>query len=429
MNRRGRQGFAFARLLSSAVISQALLSAGNFIIGLILIRNTSDVQYGYYVLAFSAILLLISLQNAFFNPPLSIRLPKLDKKERSELIGGLYREQVRLFPVVGIIVVLIAIALWYMGILNSDTGPLLIAAVVAILAILHREYFRKVLFAHRRPQNVLHTDIFYVLLAVLGVYLATFTSAPAVTAVAALCFAAIVSSILLFRTLHRFEPWDSQGAKGILREIAPLATWSTAGAGIHWSFNQGYIYLVASILGVTAVSAIAATRILMMPMNLLSTGIGSLMLPLASKWLHEHGTRQVWRRLLLFSLGLATMTLIYLAILWWMRDWVFGTMLKKDFAQRDELLMLWGAIIVVVVIRDQLVYLLAAQGRFQTLTLFTLVCAVISLIASYAGMLQFGVSGALVGILLGEVISVLGIIAFSLRSIQTPVIEPARSTA
>ena len=424
-----RRGIALARLLSSAVISQALLSAGNFIIGLILIRNTSDVQYGYYVLVFSAILLLTSLHNAFFNPSLSTRLPKLDKKERSELIGGLYRAQLRLFPIFGVIVVLIAIALWYMGILNSDTGPLLVAAVIAILAILHREYFRKVLFAHRRPQNVLHTDIFYVLFAVLGVYFATFTSAPAVVAVIALCFAAIVSSILLFRTLHRYEPWDNQGVKGILREIAPLAAWSTAGAGIHWSFSQGYIYLVASTLGVTAVSAVAATRILMTPMNLLSIGIGSLMLPLASKWLHEHGTREVWRRLLLFSLGLATMTLIYLAILWWMRDWVFGTMLKKDFAQRDELLMFWGAIVLVVVIRDQLVYLLAAQSRFQTLTLFTLVCAVISLIASYIGMLQFGVSGALIGMLIGEVINLLGIVILSMRSTQTLLSETVRSTA
>ncbi len=429
MTLRRHRGFAFARLLSSAVSSQALLSAGNFIIGLILIRNTSNIQYGYYVLVFSAIMLLISLQNAFFRPQLAIRFPRLDQSGRGELVGGLYREQRRLLPSLGVVIMFVDIALWYAGVLNSTTGPLVLAAVIAILAILYREYFRMVLFAHRRPQNVLHTDIFYVVFAVIGVYIATFTSAPALTAVMALCFAAVVSDILIFRTLRRIEPWNIQGAPGILREIAPLSTWSTAGAGIHWMFSQGYIYLVASTLGVTAVSAIAATRILMMPMNLLSTGIGSLMLPLASNWLHHHGARLVWQRLMLFALGMAVITVCYFAVLWWLRDWIFSVVLKKQFAQRDALLMLWGAAILVIVVRDQLIYLLAAQGRFRTMSSFTFVCAVISLITSYTAMLRFGVTGALIGVLIGELINLSGIVILSLRSIQSPITEPLRSTA
>lgn len=429
MSSHRHRGFAFARLLSSAVSSQALLSAGNFIIGLILIRNTSNTQYGYYVLVFSAIMLSIGLQNAFFRPQLAIRFPRLDQTGRGELVGGLYREQRRLLPPLGVVIMIVAIALWYAGVLNSTTGPLVPAAVIAILANLYREYFRMVLFAHRRPQNVLHTDIFYVVFAVIGVYIATFTSAPAVTAVMALCFAAVVSDILLFRTLHRTEPWNIEGAQGILREIAPLSIWSTAGAGIHWLFSQGYIYLVASTLGVTAVSAIAATRILMMPMNLLSTGIGSLMLPLASNWLHHHGARRVWQRLMLFALGMAVTTLCYFAVLWWLRDWIFAVVLKKQFAERDTLIMLWAAVILVIVVRDQLVYLLAAQGRFRTLSSFTFICAVISLITIYTAMLRFGVTGALIGVLIGEFINLSGIVIISIRSTQAPLTEPLRSTA
>ena len=136
-------------------------------IGLILIRNTSNIQYGYYVLVFSAIVLLMSLQNAFFRPQLAIRFPRLDQSGRGELVGGLYREQRRLLPPLGIVIMIAATALWYAGVLNSTTGPLVLAAVIAILAILYREYFRMVLFAHRRPQNVLHTDIFYVVFAVI----------------------------------------------------------------------------------------------------------------------------------------------------------------------------------------------------------------------------------------------------------------------
>jgi O-antigen/teichoic acid export membrane protein len=417
---RRRRHFAFARLLSSAVVSQAVLSAASFAVGLILIRNTTDVQFGYYILASSAILLLVSLQSAFFNPPLAIRLTRLDRLGRGELVGGLYREQRRLLPAFGAIAVVIALGLWYAQLLDAHTGPLALATVAASLAILHREYFRMVLFAHRRPYDVLRTDVFHVVLVVAGVLVATYTPVPAVAAVLALSLAAVASGILLSQTLHRHEPWDIRGTQGILREIAPLALWSTAGAAVHWSFSQGYIYLVAGTLDVAAVAAIAATRLLLMPVNLLSTGIGSLMLPLASGWLHQHGTRLLWRRLWLLALGLAVVTLCYFAVLWFLRDWIFAVVLKKQFAQRDALLMLWGAIFLVMAVRGQLVYLLAAQGRFRVLTFLALASAVIALTAGYWGMLQFGVAGALMGILIGESINLAGIVIVSLRKRQRP---------
>jgi O-antigen/teichoic acid export membrane protein len=413
-DRRARQ-VAFARLLSSAVFSQALLSAASFAVGLILIRNTTDVQYGYYILASSAILLLVSLQNAFFKPPLAIRLTRLDRLGRSDLVGGLYREQRRILPAAGGIGLIITLALWYAHVLDAVTGPLVLATIAAATAILHREYFRIVLLAHRRPHDVLRTDVFYVVLMVAGVLIAILTPVPAVTAVFTLSLAAVASGVLMSRALYRYEPWNIQGTQGILGEIAPLAAWSTAGAAIHWTFSQGYMYLVAGTLDVAAVAAIAAVRLLMMPVNLLSTGIGSLMLPLASGWLHQHGARLLLRRLGMFALGLAAATLCYIAILWWLRDWIFAVVLKKQFVQRDALLILWSAIFLVIVIRDQLIYLLAAQGRFRVMTLLTLASAVISLTASYWGMLRFGVTGALAGMLVGELINTIGVGILSFR--------------
>lgn len=417
MSDRSRRNFAFARLLSTAVISQALLSAANFAIGLILIRSTTDDQYGYFILASNAILLLVSLQTGFFNPPLAARINQLDRRGRGELVGGLYRAQYRILSAVGGIAILVALGLWYTHVLDAHAGPLVLVTVVAALAILHREYFRMVLFAHRRPQDVLRTDVLYVVLMVAGVFVAILTPAPAVTAVFALSLAAVASGILLSQALRRHEPWNTGGAQGILREIAPLAVWPTAGAAIHWTFSQGYIYIVAGTLDVAAVAAIAATRLLLMPVNLVSTGIGSLMLPLASGWLHKYGAPLLWRRLCLLALGLAAATLCYFAILWLLRDWIFAVVLKKQFAQRDELLMLWGAIFLVMVVRNQLFYLLAAQGRFRALTSLTLVSAVISLAASYWGMLRFGVAGALAGLLIGELISVIGTVILSFRNV------------
>ena len=263
MSDQSRRHVAFARLLSSAVVSQALLSAASFVIGLILIRSTTDAQYGYYVLAANAVLLLVSLQNAVCSPPLATRFSLLDRHGRGLLVGGLYRGQRRILPAAGAISVVVALGLWSLQVLDADTGPLVLATVAAALAILHREYFRIVLYAHRRPHEVLRIDVFYVVLMVAGVVVATLTATPAVTAVLTLGLAAAISGFLLARALRRHEPWNADARPSLLREIAPLAMWTTAGAAIHWTFSQGYIYLVAGTLDVAAVAALAANACIM----------------------------------------------------------------------------------------------------------------------------------------------------------------------
>lgn len=413
---RQRRGIAFARLLSSAVFSQALLSAASFIIGLLFIRNTNDLQYAHYILASSAILLLVSLQNAFFNPPLAIRLTRLDQAGRSALIGGLHREQKRLLIIgSGALGVIIA-GLWFGSVLDTGTSFLVIVSLITACAMLHREYYRMVLFAYRHSHDVLRTDIYYVLLIVAGALVATRTSAATTGTLMALALAALISGWLLARSLDMHEPMNPQGAPGILHDIAPLSMWSTSGAAVHWAFSQGYLYLVAATLDVQAVAAIAATRLLLMPVNLLSSGIGAMMLPLASGWLHRYSSTLVLRRLCLFALGLVVATLSYFACIWWLRDWLFLAVLKKQFAQRDALLLLWGAVFLVMVIRDQLVYLPAAQGRFRALTLLALASACISLVISYGSMRYFGISGALLGLLIGEMINLSGIMVLSFRT-------------
>ncbi len=409
-----------ARLLSSAVLSQALLSAASFAVGLLLIRHTAAAQYGYYILATNAIALLASLQNAFFGPSLAMRLNRLDLAGRTQLVGGLYAGQRQLLRIGAVVLLALAAALWAAGVLDAQTGPLVITTALVASALLLREYFRLVLLAYRRPHDVLRTDVVYVAMMLAGVWLATWSPAAATGAVFALGLAAATSAFLLAQALRRHEPWDDEQAHGVLRSIAPLAAWSTAGAAIHWAFSQGTLYLVAGTLDVTAVAAIAATRLLLMPVNLLSTGIGSLMLPLASGWLHRHGAGVLLRRLGWFALALTVVTGCYFAPLWLARDWIFTVVFKKQVEARDQLLLLWGLVFLVIVVRDQLGYLLAAQGRFRAMTLLTLVSAVISLVASYVGMLRLGVTGALVGILAGELLSLSGTVVLSLRRPSPP---------
>ncbi len=409
---------AFARMLGSAVLSQAILSAASFAVGLLLIRHTSDLQYGFYILASNAVLLLISLHGSFVNPALVRRLTSLDTCARGQLVGGLYREQTQALGLNALLALLASTLLWRVGVLNEKTGPLVIATIAAGFAVLQRNFFRMVLAAHRRPHDVLLTDVAYVVLLIVGTFLAIRTPAPATDTLAVMSVAAAVSGLFTAHALWRFEPWNIRGQPGILRSIAPLAALSTMGAAIHWAFSQGYMYVAAGMLDVAAVAAIAGTRLLMMPINLLSSGIGTLMLPLTAGWSQQHGASFAFRRLSMFALGMAGILLCYFLLLWITRDWIFGVILKKHFEHRDQLLLLWALAFLPMVMRDQLIYLLVANERFRQLTSLVFVSAVASLIAGYVGMKNFGVIGAPVGVLIGELLSLGGIVVLSLRFVS-----------
>ncbi len=403
----------FVRMLGSAVIAQALLSAANLCVGLILIRRTTDQAYGSYVLVLNALLLITQVQTQFITPAMVMRMSGAGSIERARLIGSLYRMQARLVPVIGVIAGVIAMVLWLAHALDGVTTCLVFAAIAAAMATLHREFFRMVMLAYRLPAEVLKVDALYVTLLVSGAFLATFTDYPALTTVLVLCLAATIGGWLVSRALYRHEPWRFDGPADILRQIAVVGAWTTTSSAIHWSFTQGYNWVIVGTLDVKAVAAVAATRLLMMPINMLSTGIGSLMLPTTSAWLREHGPRTIFLRLLLLCFGIAAIASCYFGVLWELRDWIFLHILKKQFAHRDLLICLWFAIFVLMVFRDQLLFLPLIRGRYRVLAGLTLVSALVSLSVCYLSMLHIGVVGALIGVMVGEIISVVGLIVLS----------------
>ena len=413
---------AFVRMFSSALVSQVVLSAASFWVGLLLIRRTSDLQYGYYILVSGGILLACSLQNAFIAPAMVHRMTRMSRLQCGDLTGGLYREQRRVIAIATGIALALTLLLWVTHLITPAVVLLMLTAIVATVTALRREFFRMVLLAYRRAYEVLRGDCLYALLLGCGVLAATFTSMPAAVAIVAAGTAALLAGAWLSRGLRRQESWNLQGEPGVLRQIAPLGAWSTAGAAIHWSFSQGYTVMIAATLDVTAIAAVAATRLLVMPVNLLSSGIGSLMLPLAARWLHDSGASVVLQRLLGFALGIASLSLVYIAVLWLMRDWIFDVILDKQFAQRDLLLVLWSASFVLMAINQQLLWLLIARARFRPLTALGLGSAVVALACSYWSMAHVGGAGAPMGILLGELIHTIGIVVLSLR--ETHLSEP-----
>ena len=407
----GFRGLHLARTFGLGLTIQASLSAANFIVGLILIRRTNDLQYSYYILATNALLLVTALQSSFVQPYIVQKITALDGSERSDTIGALVRANRRWIPMLTGIGLLLAAAAWATHELNLEQTFVAAVALLAGAMVLSREFFRISLFAYRQPAAVLRADVVYIAVLVTGAFLATLTIQPATVAIAAAGVAALLGYVLLQRSMWQFEPWNPRATQPIMGKIAAAGSWAILGSGIHWLLIQGYSYLVAGILNVGDIAAIAATRLTLMPVFVLSGGVSMLLFPITSRWINERGARTAARRVFLLVGGLGSLALAYMALMWWMRDWIFDVLLKKHFEQRDALILCWSAVFLVTLCRDQLATLPASRARFRDMTLMTAFSALIWLLTSFLAMHRYGPVGAVVGILVGESVNILAILA------------------
>jgi len=412
---------AFARIFGGAVISQALLSVINLLTGLILIRRAPQAEYGYYVLIAGAAPLLAQLQNQLVVPLLTSRVTIAADEERKNYVGGLIREQRRLLAIVAVTGLIVCCLVWFGGALPAQTATILVVGVMAAVATLFREFFRMILVSYRRPFDILRADVVFATVLIGGIWLATSTSTPAALSALALAGASVVGGVLLLRTLWRHDPWHKPGASGAFAKSVHLGIWSATGAVIHWLFTQGYSYIVAARLDVSAVAAIAATRLLLSPLGVFSIGISTVMFASSTLWLKNHGTRGLLRRLLLFTLGMSCVCIAYIAFMWLMRDWIFLHILKRDYPQRDLLLGIWSLVFFCTVIRDQVIFLQIAKGHFRRLAGLTFFCAVLGLCVTFAAIRQFGPAGGLLGLLAGEIANVVGVMIMAVHDMRAEV--------
>jgi O-antigen/teichoic acid export membrane protein len=418
-------GAKVARSFGIGLAIQALLSGANFLVGLILIRGTTETQYGYYVLTTNTLLLFTSLQTAFIQPYIVTSLTRMDLEARRGMIGSLVRIARRWIPLVCAVGLGVTAAIWAAGELDQEQALIVAVGVLAAGAAMNREFLRVSLFAYRRPMEVLRGDLTYVGLLIVGAVAATYTTQAAPVAIASLALAAILGRLVLSHGLWRHEPWNPHFQDNTLRKMATLGAWAILGSGIHWLLIQGYGYLVAGLLNIRYVAAIAATRLMLVPVFVLSGGVSMLLFPITSRWVHDMGTTTAARRLAMLVVALALVAVAYMAAMWVMRDWIFTTILKKQFEQRDVLLLLWSAVFLVTLCRDQIATLPAAREKFRDMTLMTCASAAIWLVSSYWAIQHFGAPGAVLGILIGETINMLGLVVLIFREIRLSVVASA----
>ena len=399
------------KLIGSTVISQVLLSGSNFIVAVVLLRRLGTEPYGYYVLITTGIMLFAILQGAFFQTRIVAALAAQGGADLPTLVGGLLKTRKRVISVVFSVITLSCLLAAATGVVAMSTAVLFIAGTVSGSAVLWREFSRGLLLAHHQGGLAVKGDVVYAALLLILSYISTFLPNPSLMAVFSIGVASAISALQLSNYLWNFMAWNKNAKATSIREISLIGGWAALGAGVHWSFSQGYTFIVAALLDVNAVAAIAATRLLLMPVNLLSTGVNQALYPLVARWNAAGGLHFAAKKTMSISTVIVFGCLVYVGLAWLLQDWFFLKLMRHDVPLRAQLVLYWSLLVIVMLIRDEVSCLLVVQMKVKALSYFTSIGAVAALAAIFLLIPLVGTEGALLGVIIGELLNIFGMLA------------------
>jgi hypothetical protein len=102
------------------------------------------------------------------------------------------------------------------------------------------------------------------------------------------------------------------------------------------------------------------------------------------------------------------------------QDWLTVGVLHKHIHDRNQLLILWAGVALIGLCRDVLQCALVALGRLKSLAWQVGVSASVAVVLMWYGLGWWGAPGALIGMIVGELINLAGIILLLRRCMREP---------
>lgn len=276
------------RLLTWALLDQCVVSAANFLTTVVVARALGVEAFGHYALSWAAILFVQSLLTALVIHPMMSILPKLEGAEEHAYVPGFVALAMAVsagLPLVAVPAILLLLS----ATISASLLALLVPMVLASIAMLVHEVFRRLAFAQGRPLLATASDVVRYggltasLLA--GASLSGFDTAW----VFWLQGAAGIAGVLICIGIAPRHGYRLANLMAVARRHWVSARWLLGSAGLSWVTANWLAFAVGTFVGASAVGGMRANEGLMGVFNALVQSLQNVVPVTAARQLHEHG--------------------------------------------------------------------------------------------------------------------------------------------
>jgi O-antigen/teichoic acid export membrane protein len=404
MNRTSR----FRGLALRGVADQALTSAENFAVGVILVRNCTKAEFGLFALGYGILVLGWSLIAALITAQMSAALSResLSREERQIQCGSLLRTLLVACIVTTSCGYILTLLLTQLHIVASHDTYYWLLLSSALPAVCLRDFMRRYFFQERSETRALLMDASALVLtiATLGTMAALHATHLNSVAVATLALGGLAVGIWGIVAGGLSPQKHRDAALGGLRSLWLAGHWNIGATLVSWIQTQAYTFFVTAMLGLSGLATANAPRVLLTPITLLSTGLALPLLPrFANQRTNLHTVVSIRSLLALF---VTTFVLVgfYVLVLWLARDAFIPLILGNRYNDVWPCIMAWAIANVFTNVRIYYATFLLAKGGFRQLANANILSAVVVIGVTAPLIHFFGVLGSVYSIAAGELL-------------------------
>lgn len=397
-----------------AFVDQGVVSAGNFIAGILMARAFGAHEFGSFTLAWLIVEFMASLQFASMIQPMLNIGAKEDEAERDRYYSAIVIQQASL----GIgAALLVGLAVSGIGLaLKDELGHLALPLCLATASFQGYNFFRRYFFARDRPGTALANDLVRISLQIGGIVALSLLGWPASAAscVWIVAGACAVSTLIGIAHFGRFE-WDSAAFGRLIVRHWAFSKWLLPSAVMFWLTSQAFVLMSGIVLGAAATGSLKAALSIAGIITLLMQALDNFAPMQASQAFQSGGCEALMRYLWRLSILMATLLSALVLLLSTDTDTVVRMIYGREFAGLGHLVHWACAASVAYGLSVLLNIWAAAIERTQLIFVSYAAATLFTVIAAYPLTHMFGMQGVLWGALIVEIIKTVVLLVPLLR--------------
>ena len=277
------------------VADQAIVSAGNFLTGVIIARVCSREELGLYTLGFSIMLFVMILQSSLIVTPYIVYSPRVSGRELAVYTTNTLLHQLCL-SALSVAALVIGGKLLAAGFGPPGLAPVVLALAIVVPAVTSREYVRQLSFARLNIRAAFLLDVCVTSIQLAGLLFLVFRGELSAHRTYYVSGAACGLSALCWFYFQRTQfILSAAGAVSDFSGNWQVGKWYLAGGVTSLAVIQAYPWLLGFFYGNAAVGSLAACLGIVLSVNPVIFGLSNYLGPKIMHAYAEKGVLEVRR--------------------------------------------------------------------------------------------------------------------------------------
>lgn len=402
------------RHVNWALADQAMVSAVNFLTGVLLARHLGLAEYGRFTLAWMAVLFFNSFQTASIVSPMRSIAPQQKSECLSEYYGAVFLQQcVWILSSFSILF----FAIFVSGYIRPDLGlqGLALPLAVASAAYQLQDFLRRYFFVVNRASMAFINDcISYMGQIVMLLYLFRYFYIDVKLVLWVIAGTSFVAIIVGFAFVSHIT-FSLKAFVIICKQHWAFSKWLVGAALMQWTSGNYFLVVAGYFLSPSAVGAVKAAQNVVGITNVLFQGLENFVPSRASACYYKGGLKSLntyMKTVISFSGG-ATLFIIFVLVAtpgYW-----FSLFYGDIYSGYESLLYWYGVIYLLMLMSLILKIWLVTLGRPKVSFLAYVVMTLFSVAFAREIVTKFGLPGAMFGMFTSYVIYVAVSLFFLLK--------------